>query len=73
MVSHSGPWPAEKLRRVLERVAGTGAEGVVLFCDGQTKAIDVDLATVRDELYQDIMEKKMRMGDSLNLNFHDCV
>jgi hypothetical protein len=30
----NGPYPAEKLRRVVERVANTGAKGVVLFCEG---------------------------------------
>jgi len=37
---------------------------VVLYCEGQTKAIDVNLATVRDMLYEDIFEKKMRMAMS---------
>jgi parvulin-like peptidyl-prolyl isomerase len=35
---------------------------VVLYCEGQTKQIDVDFATVRDMLYEDIFEKKMRMA-----------
>ena len=31
----SGPYPAEKLERVIERVASTGVEGFVVFCADQ--------------------------------------
>jgi parvulin-like peptidyl-prolyl isomerase len=35
---------------------------VILRCEGRTERVDVDLETVRDELYRDIHEKKLRMA-----------
>jgi len=35
---------------------------VILLCEGQTKPVGVDFATVRDLIYEDIHEKKMRIA-----------
>jgi hypothetical protein len=35
---------------------------IILRCEGRTERVDVDLETVRDELYRDIHEKKLRMA-----------
>jgi len=37
-----------------------GGKYVILLCEGQTKPVDVDFESVRDVLYEDIYEKKMR-------------
>jgi len=37
-----------------------GGKYVILLCEGQTKPVDVDFQSVRDVLYEDIYEKKMR-------------
>lgn len=34
----------------------------ILFCEGRTKPVHVDFATVRDELHADIHEKKLRLA-----------
>jgi len=34
----------------------------ILFCEGRTKPVHVDFAAVRDELYADIHEKKLRIA-----------
>jgi parvulin-like peptidyl-prolyl isomerase len=58
----------------LENVAFTLEEGqlsgivqvadkfIILRCEGRTERIDVDEATVREELHRDIFEKKLRMA-----------
>lgn len=38
-----------------------GGKYVILFCEGQTKPVDVDFQSVRDLLYEDIYEKKLRV------------
>ncbi len=35
---------------------------VILFCEGRTDPVHVDFATVRDEIYADIHEKKLRIA-----------
>ena len=37
-----------------------GGKYVILLCEGQTKPVDVDFQSVRDVLYEDIYEKKLR-------------
>ncbi|NQT11771.1 MAG: peptidylprolyl isomerase, partial [Planctomycetes bacterium] len=40
---------------------GTG-KFVILYCQERTKPVQVDYATVRDEIYADVHEKKMRIA-----------
>ena len=46
----------------LSGIVQVGERFVVLRCEGRTKPIDVSLADVRDILYQDIHEKKLRLA-----------
>jgi len=43
------------------QVAG-GGRYVILLCEGRTEPVHVDFATVRDEIYADIHEKKLRLA-----------
>jgi parvulin-like peptidyl-prolyl isomerase len=38
-----------------------GGKYVILLCEGQTKPVEVDFQSVRDLLYEDLYEKKMRV------------
>jgi len=44
----------------LSSVVQLGGRYVILFCEGYTKPVEVDFAAVRDLIYEDIHEKKMR-------------
>jgi hypothetical protein len=35
---------------------------VILFCEGRTNPVQVDFATVRDDIYADVHEKKLRIA-----------
>lgn len=35
---------------------------VILYCQGRTKPVQIDYATVRDEIYADVHEKKLRIA-----------
>jgi parvulin-like peptidyl-prolyl isomerase len=48
----------------LSGVIQLGQQFVILKCEGRTAPVDVNLAEVRDILYQDIYEKKLRMAMS---------
>jgi parvulin-like peptidyl-prolyl isomerase len=53
-----------------------GDKFVILRCEGRTERLDVDEAEVRDELYRDIYEKKLRMAMSekfMQINEHARV
>lgn len=39
----------------------SGDTYVILFCEGKTEPIQVDFASVRDEVHEDIFEKKLRI------------
>jgi DNA-binding protein YbaB len=43
-------------------VIQVGQTFVVLFCEGYTKPVNVDPKAVRDQLYADILEKKLRLA-----------
>lgn len=47
----------------LIELSGTGAEDqfIILFCEGRTKPVVVELDEVRDELHEDLLEKKFRI------------
>ena len=49
-----------ELSRIVQ-VAG-GSRYVILLCEGATDPVHVDVATVRDELYANIHEKKLRVA-----------
>ncbi len=38
-----------------------GGKYVILLCEGQTKPVEVDFQSVRDLLYEDLYEKKIRV------------
>jgi len=46
----------------LSGIIQTGDKYVILFCEGTTKPADVSFATVRNDIYQDIYEKKLRLA-----------
>ena len=46
----------------LSGIVQSGDKFVILRCEGRTERIDVDEATVREELHRDIFEKKLRMA-----------
>jgi hypothetical protein len=46
----------------LSGIITLGENHVVLFCEGYTKPIEVDFATVKDQLQADIHEKKLRLA-----------
>jgi len=49
-----------ELSRIVQ-VAG-GSRYVILLCEGATEPVHVDVATVRNELYADLHEKKLRVA-----------
>lgn len=46
----------------LSEIIQVGDKWVILFCEGYTQPIDVDFARVRDDIYRDIYEKKLRLA-----------
>ena len=48
----------------LSGIIQVGDKFVILRCEGRTERIDVDESEVRDMLYRDIYEKKLRMAMS---------
>ncbi len=46
----------------LSGIVQVGEKFIILRCEGRTEQIDVNLAEVRDILYRDINEKKLRMA-----------
>lgn len=46
----------------LSMITQVGDKWVILRCEGRTERVAVDEADVRDELYRDIHEKKLRMA-----------
>ncbi len=46
----------------LSGIIQLGQKYVILFCEGRTKPVSVDPATVRKELHRDIFEKKQRLA-----------
>jgi parvulin-like peptidyl-prolyl isomerase len=64
---HGGQPQLEKVAFQLEpgQISGitqVADKFIILRCEGRTERVDVDLETVRDELYRDIHEKKLRMA-----------
>lgn len=53
----------------LSSILQVGDKWVVLRCEGRTERIEVDEAEVRDLLYRDIYEKKLRMA--MNAKFEE--
>ena len=46
----------------LSGIVQVGEKFIILRCEGRTERMDVDMAEVREILYRDIHEKKMRMA-----------
>lgn len=46
----------------LSGIVQVGEKFIILRCEGRTDRMDVDMTEVRDILYRDIQEKKMRMA-----------
>ena len=46
----------------LSGIIQVGEKFIILRCEGRTQRMDVDMAEVRDILYRDIHEKKMRLA-----------
>ena len=46
----------------LSGIIQVGDKFVILRCEGYTKPLDLDFAQVRDDIYQDLLEKKSRLA-----------
>ena len=46
----------------LSGVIQVGDKFVILRCEGRTEPVKVDFASVRDEIYRDLYEKKLRLA-----------
>lgn len=46
----------------LSSIVQTGATFVILYCEGRTEPQKIDYKEVKDEIYQDLHEKKMRIA-----------
>jgi parvulin-like peptidyl-prolyl isomerase len=66
---HGGPPQLEKVAFDLQPgelsgVVQLGNQFVILRCEGRTEPVDVNMAAVREILYQDIYEKKLQLAMS---------
>ncbi|MFK7766629.1 MAG: peptidylprolyl isomerase [Mariniblastus sp.] len=48
----------------LSKVVQVGEHWIILFCQGRTEPVVTDFDVVKDELYKNILEKKMRLAMS---------
>lgn len=46
----------------LSSIVQVGQHYVILYCEGRTKPVDVELADVRNDIYKDVQEKKLSLA-----------